>query len=118
MIINLDEIDGIYMALGATDLRKGIDGYSAIVSSEMKLDPFEKNLYLFCNRVKDKMKILYWDGNGFWLFYKRLESGKFRWLKENEELTLNLSFQQFRWLMEGLDIHQKRAFRPMKNKVI
>ena len=47
MIINLDEIDGIYMALGATDLRKGIDGYSAIVSSEMKLDPFEKNLYLF-----------------------------------------------------------------------
>lgn len=118
MIINLDEIDGIYMATGPTDLRKGIDGYSAIVSSKMELDPFEKNLYLFSNRMKDKIKILYWDGNGFWLFYKRLESGKFRWLKENEELTLNLTFQQFRWLLEGLDIHQKRAFKPMKNKVV
>ena len=118
MIINLEEIDGIYMATGPTDLRKGIDGYSAIVSSKMELDPFEKNLYLFSNRMKDKIKILYWDGNGFWLFYKRLESGKFRWLKENEELNLNLTFQQCSWSLEGLDIHQNRAFRPMKNKVV
>ena len=52
------------MASGPTDLRKGIDGYSAIVSSMMYLDPFEKNLYLFCNRARDKIKILYWDGSG------------------------------------------------------
>lgn len=118
-MINLDDINGFYMAKGPTDLRKGIDGYSSIVASEMNLDPFEKNLYLFCNRLKDKIKILYWDGNGFWLFYKRLESGKFRWLKEDDDsLAYNLSHQQIKWLFEGLDIHQKRAFRPMKNKVI
>lgn len=110
MILNLDQVNGIYMAVGPTDLRKGIDGYSAVVASLMKLNPFEKNLYLFCNRNKDKMKILYWDGNGFWLFYKRLESSQFRWLKENGEVALNLIFQQFRWLLEGLDIHQKNAF--------
>lgn len=118
MIFNFDEVDGIYMAVGVTDLRKGIDGYSALVVSTMKLDPFEKHLYCFCNRKKDKLKILYWDGNGFWLFYKRLESGKFRWLKETDEVALNITFQQFRWLLEGLDIHQKRAFKPIENKKV
>lgn len=94
MILNLDEIDGIYMVAGPTDLRKGIDGYSAVVSSHLKLDPFEKNLYLFCNRVKDKMKVLYWDGNGFWLFYKRLESGRFRWPKQSDS-SLYLSTEKW-----------------------
>ena len=111
-------IDGVYMASGPTDLRKGIDGYSALVSSMMYLDPFEKNLYLFCNRARDKIKILYWDGSGFWLFYKRLESGKFKWLKSSESTSLNLTLQQFRWLMEGLEVHQKTAFKPLENKVI
>lgn len=118
MIFNLDLIDGIYMAVGPTDLRKGIDGYSALVTSVMQLDPFEKNLYLFCNRAKDKIKILYWDGNGFWLFYKRLESGKFKWLKSSDSKSLNLTQQQFRWLMEGLAINQKTAFKKVENKVI
>lgn len=118
VIFNFDMIDGVYMAPGPTDLRKGIDGYSALISSVMNLDPFEKNLYLFCNRARDKIKILYWDGSGFWLFYKRLESGKFNWLKTSESPSLHLSLQQFRWLMEGLEINQKTAFKPLENKVI
>lgn len=118
VIFNLEMIDEVYMASGPTDLRKGIDGYSALVTSTMNLDPFEKNLYLFCNRKKDKIKILYWDGSGFWLFYKRLESGKFKWLKSTDPLTLQLNNQEFRWLLEGLAIHQKDAFKPLKNKVV
>lgn len=118
VIFNLDMIDVVYMVPGPTDLRKGIDGHSALISSVMNLDPFEKNLDLFCNRAGDKIKILYWDGSGFWLFYKRLESGKFKWLKTSELPSLHLSLQQFRWLMEGLEINQKTAFKPLENKVI
>ena len=117
-MIKLDEIENFYMYQGPTDLRKGIDGYCALVSSEMDLDAFSNSLFLFCNRKKDKLKILYWDGNGFWLLYKRLEAGKFRWLNSVEETSYSLSHQQMRWLLEGLDIHQKRAFREMKNRVI
>lgn len=117
-MIKLNDVENFFLFQGATDLRKGIDGYAALISSVMKLDPFSNSLFLFYNRGKNKVKILYWDGNGFWLFYKRLESGKFRWLKESSNHSYFLSHLQMRWLLEGLDINQKRAFRPMKNKVI
>ena len=118
-MINLQSITHITMAQGATDLRKGIDGYAALVSGVMKLDPFSSSLFLFCNRTKDKLKILVWDGNGFWLCYKRLESGKFKWIKSSDEVpTLALSKQQLTWLLEGLNVHQKKAFKPIENKII
>jgi transposase len=118
-MIDVESISHIYMAQGVTDLRKGIDGYAALVSGVMKLDPFSSSMFLFCNRTKDKLKILVWDGNGFWLCYKRLESGKFKWLKSNSENpTYSLSKQQLSWLLEGLSVHQKKAFKPLENKVI
>lgn len=117
-MIDVSAIDHIYLAQGFTDLRKGIDGYSALVAGTMQLDPFSNSLFLFCNRNKDKLKVLHWNGNGFWLFYKRLESGKLKWPKPNEQGAVYLSQQQLNWLLEGLDIYQKRAFKPMKNKVI
>ena len=66
----------VYLALGVTDLRNNIDGLALIVQRRFKLDPFDKSLFVFCNRKKDKLKILYWDKNGFWLYYKRLEEDK------------------------------------------
>jgi len=118
-MIDYQSITHIYMAQGVTDLRKGIDGYAALVSGVMKLDPFSSSLFLFSNRTKDKLKILVWDGNGFWLCYKRLESGKFKWLKSsNDNPTFALSKQQLSWLLEGLSVHQSKAFKPVINKVI
>jgi len=117
-MIDSDRIHHIYMAIGATDLRKGIDGYAALVSGVMKLDPFSSSLFLFSNRTKDKLKILVWDGNGFWLCYKRLEKGKFQWIKHHEQASITLSKQQLSWLLEGLSVHQSKAFKPVKNKVI
>ena len=65
------------------------------------------------------IRLKYYIGMGVgWLFYKRLESGKFKWLKSSESTSLNLTLQQFRWLMEGLEVHQKTAFKPLENKVI
>ena len=69
----------IYLACGYTDLRRGIDGLAGIVEREFQLDPFSDSLFLFCGRRKDRIKALYWEGDGFLLLYKRLEEGTFQW---------------------------------------
>lgn len=109
-MIGFNDINKIYMAQGYTDLRKGIDGYASIVQDHFKLNPFEDALYIFCNRQRDKLKCLYWDGTGFWLLYKRLEKGHFKWKKDDTGALL-LTQQQLQWLMDGLKIEQKTAFK-------
>ena len=100
----LSEFSGeVYIALGYTDLRRGIDGLAAIVQESFALDPFTNTLFLFCGRRKDRIKGLLWEGNGFLLLYKRLETGSFQWPRTGEEAR-QLTPQQYRWLMEGLSI--------------
>ena len=69
----------VYLAIGATDLKKSINGLAAIVQEQFKLNPFSSCLFVFCNYRRDKIKILYWDHNVFWLYYRRLEKGRFQW---------------------------------------
>jgi len=104
--------DKVYIALGYTDLRRGIDGLAAIVQERFELDPFTNTLFLFCGRRKDRIKGLLWEGNGFLLLYKRLEAGSFQWPRTGEEAR-QLTPQQYRWLMEGLSIDQPKAHRPI-----
>ena len=101
------------MAIGRTDLRRGIDGLAAIVQEQFKLDPFTEALFLFCGRRKDRIKGLLWEGSGFLLLYKRLESGTFQWPGSGEEAQ-QITPQQYRWLMEGLSIEQPKAHRPVE----
>ena len=99
----------IYLKPGKTDLRKGIDGLATIVKTQIHLDPFEKNvLFLFCGSSPTKIKGLVWEGDGFLLMYKRLETGKFQWPRTESELR-ELTVQQYRWLTEGLSIEQKKS---------
>lgn len=107
----------IYIACGHTDMRKSIDGLSAIVSSKFKLDPFENVLFLFCGRRRDRMKALFWEGDGFLLLYKRLENGVFQWPKTTEEVR-EITQQQYRWLLEGLTIDQKKVIHKVENKKV
>ncbi|GMA58177.1 hypothetical protein GCM10025858_26800 [Alicyclobacillus sacchari] len=67
----------MYLACGSTDMRKSIDGLAALVQESFHLDPFSPALFAFCNRERDKLKLLYWEHNGFWLYYRRLERGRF-----------------------------------------
>lgn len=112
MLNDYSGADRIYIACGYTDMRRGIDGLASIVQEQFQLDPFTNTLFLFCGRRCDRMKALYWEGNGFLLLYKRLESGNFQWPRSETEAR-QLSPQQYRWLMEGLKIDQPRAHKPV-----
>jgi transposase len=103
------ESKGIYLACGTTDMRKSIDGLAAIVSLEFKLDLFDDSLFVFCNRGRNKLKILYWDTNGFWLYYRRLERGRFAWPESSRDATISVSRRQLRWLLDGFSIEERRA---------
>lgn len=117
-MLNKSIIDKVYLAVGATDLRKSIDGLSIIVLESFKLDPFSKNLFVFCNRKKDKIKILEWDHNGFWLHYKRLEKDIFNWPDHSNSKSMQIDERQFRWLLDGLSINQKGAHPAVKERII
>ena len=79
MKVRFPEDIRIFIACGHTDMRKSIDGLAAIVSQTYKLDPFQNALFLFCGKRRDRIKALYWEGDGFLLLYKRLENGSFQW---------------------------------------
>lgn len=102
----------VYLALGATDMRKSIDGLAAIVSAAFELDPFSSSLFVFCNRNRDRLKILRWDHNGFWLYYRRLERGRFKWPRGSEGALL-VDPRQLEWLLHGLELEQKQAHTPV-----
>lgn len=101
----------IYIACGYTDMRKSIDGLATVVQQQFRIDPFTPTLFLFCGKRRDRIKVLLWEGDGFVLLYKRLENGSFRW-PHNETEVKPISWQQFRWLMEGLELEQKSTIRP------
>ena len=107
----------IYIAVGYTDMRKQIDGLSAIVQQNFKLDPFSNSVFLFCGRNTRTMKALYWEGDGFVLLYKRLENGKFKWPRDESE-ALEITSQQFRWLLEGLSIVQPKTIQKSYPQVV
>ena len=107
----------IFIACGQTDMRKSIDGLTAIVRQTYKLDPFQNALYLFCGRRRDRVKALYWEGDGFLLLYKRLENGSFQWPRTNDEAR-EITPQQYRWLLEGLSVDQKKVIQNIENKRI
>lgn len=102
----------VFLAVGATDMRKSINGLSILVADHMELDPFTGHLYAFCNRKRDIIKILYWDRNGFCLWHKRLEKDRFAW-PESQEEVLDLDARQLNWLLDGLTLEQHTAHRRL-----
>ena len=101
----------IYIACGYTDMRKSIDGLAVLVQDRFEMDPFTPTLFMFCGRRCDRIKVLLWEGDGFVLLYKKLANGSFQWPRNEDELK-PISWQQFRWLMEGLKIEQKKLIQP------
>ncbi|MBT3272130.1 MAG: IS66 family insertion sequence element accessory protein TnpB [Spirochaetales bacterium] len=108
MIIDLEQVD-IYVRPGKTDMRKQINGLSVIVQEELKLDPFSGALFLFCNKRRHLLKILYWDKTGFALWLKRLEKDRFFWPMDRTEVQ-EIDFEQLRQLLSGInfwEVHEE-----------
>jgi transposase len=114
MILDWSKVK-VFVKPGPTDMRKQINGLSMIVSEELEMDPFEGNLFLFCNRFRRILKIIYWDRNGFCMWLKRLEKDKFPWPMNRKEAT-EITQEQFSFLLQGIDFwnaHQKLEYRSV-----
>jgi len=115
-MLNLKPIANVFLACGSTDMRKSIDGLAIIVQMNFKLDPFADAIFVFCNAKCDKLKLLYWDKNGFWLYYRRLERGKFKWPHHPNEKVVHVTERELRWILDGMDIYQKDVHREVKQR--
>ena len=111
MLGDISRVENIYLVCGYTDLRKSIDGLCAVVEEVVKQDPKSNALFLFCGRQCNRFKALLWEGDGYVLIYKRLDAaGRYRWPRNSREARA-LTWQQFDWLMSGIDIEQPKAIR-------
>jgi transposase len=108
MIFDFSKIR-IFLRPGYTDMRKAVNGLTAIVQEEMAQNPFSGSIYIFCNRGRKLLKAVYWDNTGFWLSQKRLEQEKFPWPKDEGEVQ-ELTTEQLQMLLRGIDffkVHSK-----------
>lgn len=96
----------VYLHREPVDFRKAINGLSVIVQEAMALSPFEPGLFVFCNKRRNQLKVLYWDATGFALWQKRLERDKFKWPRRHAEAVVVLDHEQWDWLLRGFDIAQ------------
>jgi transposase len=102
----------VWLAAGATDMRKGFDGLGALVQTQLAQDPFSGQLFVFRGRRGDRVKILWWDGDGLCLFAKRLERGRFVW-PQAASGTVALTAAQLSMLLEGIDWRApRRSWQP------
>lgn len=97
----------MFLACGHTDMRKSINGLAAIVENSFAVDPVDQALFVFCNRQRNRLKILTWEDNGFWLHFKRLERGHFKWPAPGETATMTLSAEELWNLIKSPGIEQK-----------
>lgn len=111
-MLNIDNVETVYLDCGYTDLRKSIDRLVMMVQSQFKLNPFDKALFVFCNRQMDKLKNFHFD-EGFWLYYYRLEGNHFKWTTNTEE-ALKVNVEELRWILKGYEVRTKSKFPPVK----
>jgi transposase len=108
-MLRLAEGTRVYVALSAVDFRKAIDGLAALVVEQFSGSPGDGSVYVFYNRNADRVKCLFWDKNGFVLYQKRMERGRFK-LKERFDGSMNITPQQLDWLLAGLDFRRMAEF--------
>ena len=99
----------IYLAVGATDMRKGFEGLYGLVRDRLGLEVQSGHLFLFANARRNRLKVLYWDGSGLWVCAKRLERGRFSWpVAEDQSDRVNLSHEELSLLLGGIDLTRTR----------
>jgi len=110
---------GMFVYCHATDMRKGFDGLSGIISGELGQDPVSGDVYIFINKRRDRMKLFIWDGDGFWIFYKRLEKGTFQ-LPSNiaDHVSLQLPYDDLLLMLKGIDFENIQRHKRYKGRLL
>lgn len=111
---SVNDFQGVYIHREPVDMRKSINGLSDIVESVQMGQLMGPNLFVFCNRRRELMKVLYFDRSGFALWMKRLEKDKFPWPKKFEDPVITLSPEQFSWLLDGYDVWKMKPFEKLQ----
>jgi len=104
-----NKIPAVYLCREIVDFRKGINGLSILVEDTLSLDPFSEQLFVFCNRKRNMIRILYWERNGFCLWQKHLEKDRFKWPRKVSDNVVTLTGQQLNWLIDGYDVMRMQA---------
>jgi len=104
----------VFLAIGSTDMRKSINGLSILAEQVLAQNPFTGDLFVFCNRRRNMVKILYWDCNGFCVWLKRLEKDRFTWPRTRQDV-ISIGRKELEWLLSGLDY--SRAHKQLQYSV-
>lgn len=107
----------IYLVCGKTDLRKGIDELSALITEAFSLDDYDNAIFLFCGTRSDRFKALYWDKTGFVLYYNRIENGRFQWPRNQSEVK-KITAHQFRRLLDEFYVEEKKTILPCEKGLL
>jgi transposase len=111
-VFGLGPATRIYLAAGATDMRKGFEGLYGLVRDRLLCEPLSGHLYLFCNAQRNRLKILFWDGTGLWVCAKRLPKGCFTWPPSGDEQgKVVLSHEELSLLLGGIDLAKTKSKR-------
>ena len=106
----------VYVATGATDMRKGFEGLHGLVRDELGSDPLSGHVFLFANRTRTRLKILFWDGSGLWVCAKRLEKGRFHWPEAKGQVSVSMRQEELTMLLSGMDLKQAKPRRGWLRK--
>ena len=99
----------VYLAAGATDMRKGFDGLYGMARDRLRIDPLSGHLFVFCNGRRNRLKVLYWDGSGLWICSKRLEKGRFSWPAQGDDQgRVRMSSEELTLLVGGIELSRSR----------
>ena len=109
MMFGIGSATKIYLAVGATDMRKGFDGLYGLVRQRLQADPLSGHLFLFCNRPRTRLKVFFWDGSGLWVCAKRLEKGRFSWPEvSGPTAKAAINGEELSLLLGGIDLTKTR----------
>lgn len=114
-MISLSSATRIFIVTGATDMRKSFNGLYGIVAHQLEQDPLSGHVFVFCNRARNRIKLLVWDGSGLWVCAKRLEKGRFHWQWDSDRAAATISHESLSLLLGGLDLAKVQS-RPWYRK--
>jgi len=109
-----NDLPVVYLCREAIDFRKGINGLAVLVEEQLGENPFSEHLFVFCNRRRDRIKILYWERNGFCLWQKRLERDRFHWPRKLTGEVVTFTGQQLNWLLDGYDVTRMQPHKSLQ----